>query len=248
MKIRIILPILCVFYALTVQAYAQTNFDVLVCANASYTNATIVRATPAYVVVDFDGGIAKVCLTNLPELLQEKYHYDPAAAEKALAAETAREKSARDQVVAQQLAQQKYLASLAGPVETITIQSITDEHLVGSLTCETSSGTILISGLPDSVMKYIRQKDWTANEIDRLQNEKITATSTVNDPNDPDPGFTAQMNAQAALDDAIADKRERIADLKEKLEALNDTPEKADARAYPTGQSYGGMAIWKCSR
>src|ERR1039458_8019186 len=70
--------------ALTVPA--QTNFDVLVCKNASYTNATIIRATLAYLVVTHNDGIAKVALTNLPSSLQQKYKYDPAKATAALAA------------------------------------------------------------------------------------------------------------------------------------------------------------------
>jgi hypothetical protein len=64
-----------VFAALTVSA--QTNFDVLVCKDASYTNATIIRATPAYLVVSHNDGISKVALTNLPDSLQQKYPYDP---------------------------------------------------------------------------------------------------------------------------------------------------------------------------
>src|ERR1035441_2146779 len=70
--------------ALTVSA--QTNFDVLVCKNASYTNATIIRATLAYLVVTHNDGIAKVALTNLPNSLQQKYKYDPDKATAALAA------------------------------------------------------------------------------------------------------------------------------------------------------------------
>src|ERR1017187_5869758 len=78
--------------ALTVSA--QTNFDVLVCKNASYTNATITRATPAYLVVMHNAGVEKVALTNLPDTLREKYPYDPDKAAAALAAEEKKQQDA----------------------------------------------------------------------------------------------------------------------------------------------------------
>jgi ankyrin repeat protein len=55
---------------------AQTNFDVLVCKNASYTNAVIIRTNLVYVVVSYANGIAKVALTNLPPALEKQFSYD----------------------------------------------------------------------------------------------------------------------------------------------------------------------------
>src|ERR1700690_260153 len=69
--------------------HAQTNltFDVLTTAKENYTNATITRVTPTYVVVDFDGGIAKVALHNLSLDIQKRLGYDPAKAAQFAAAE-----------------------------------------------------------------------------------------------------------------------------------------------------------------
>ena len=62
-------------------ASAQTNFfAVLVCKNASYTNASIVRTNPPYVIVDYTNGAARVAITNLPQPIQDSIGYDPASA------------------------------------------------------------------------------------------------------------------------------------------------------------------------
>ena len=66
------LALFLVFAALTL--YAQTNFDVLACADRSLTNAVIWNVTPAYLVIDYDGGITHEFITNLPADLQKKYH------------------------------------------------------------------------------------------------------------------------------------------------------------------------------
>jgi hypothetical protein len=263
---KIILPILCIFYVLMVQAYAQTNFDVLVCANASYTNATIVRATPAYVVVDFDGGIAKVCLTNLPPLLQEKYHYDPAAAAKALADETARLKAARSQVAAQQLAQQKYLASLVGTNETVKVSDIFEANAFGGTLCQMTEGKVLIAGLKEDLIDFlVRKKQLTqaiADFSDKIDRDQINADNA--EANAPTSvmasGSEAFVDAAMASANAQANtannmesyvQREQIA-LGRMQDELAQMQSKEDAMttitAYPTGQSYGGNPIWQCSQ
>jgi hypothetical protein len=246
MKIKLIL--LAVLGACSVQA--QTNFDMLFCKDATYTNATIIRATPAYVVVDHAGGIAKVALTNLPDVLQHFYHYDPVAAAMAVANESNKLAQARSDVLAQKIARQKYLFALVGKTELITIKSATDQQLPGGLTCEISSSsgmaTVLISGLPDSVIQYVNLKNSIPRRIDYLVNTPITATATVSDPNDPDPAFTAKLNSDSALADAKLARDDKVYELKEQLKDLKDEPEKAEVRAYPTGQSYSGMMIWQC--
>jgi hypothetical protein len=65
----------------TLNASAQTNFyAVLVCKNASYTNASIIRTNPPYVIVDYTNGAARVAITNLPQSIQDSIGYDPATA------------------------------------------------------------------------------------------------------------------------------------------------------------------------
>ena len=65
---------------LGIAAGAQTNFEVLHTASLDYSNATIIRTSPAYAVVMYNDGIAKVPWTNLPITLQKQFGYSPAAA------------------------------------------------------------------------------------------------------------------------------------------------------------------------
>ena len=57
-------------------AGAETYFDVLICKNASYTNATIIRTNLVYVVVMNANGLYKVALTNLPPSLAKQFGCD----------------------------------------------------------------------------------------------------------------------------------------------------------------------------
>jgi hypothetical protein len=69
----------------------QTNdvhFDILRTLDGhAFTNATITRTTAAFAIVDFDGGGAKIPLTNLPTGIQRQFGFNKtnAAAEIALA-------------------------------------------------------------------------------------------------------------------------------------------------------------------
>jgi hypothetical protein len=47
-----------------------------------YKNAKISRVEPDCIVIAFSGGIVKIPFTELSKELQEKYHYDPEAAQK----------------------------------------------------------------------------------------------------------------------------------------------------------------------
>jgi hypothetical protein len=47
-----------------------------------YKNVTVSRLEPDGVVIKFSGGIVKIPFTELSKELQEKYHYDPGAAQK----------------------------------------------------------------------------------------------------------------------------------------------------------------------
>jgi uncharacterized protein YeaO (DUF488 family) len=58
-----------------------------------YKNVTVSRVEPDGIVIKFSGGIVKIPFTELSRELQEKYHYDPGAAQK-FAAQTAEEMNA----------------------------------------------------------------------------------------------------------------------------------------------------------
>jgi hypothetical protein len=229
--------------ALVFSATAQTNFDVLICQNASYTNATIIRATPAYVVVDHSGGIAKVALTNLPTILQIKYHYDPAAAEDAINEESLRADKSRKEVAARAEAYKKYLASLAGPVKTIHLNYILSDNTIGGAVYDTSVGTIQLSGVPEDLNSKLRRAGELINEIKHLKTDPIVATASVSNSGDD------QFNAQMAVDDALqAAKNSRDAKLAaakdEQTDLKDDLEKSAEIRANNTGQKYQ-YAMWQ---
>ena len=98
---------------------AQTNFAILICKNASYTNATIIRETPAYVVVSYSGGLAKVAHTNLPDALQKQFNFDPEKAQATLDAEA---QHAKD-VQRKKVEYANYLATLRGTNQTVRVKS-----------------------------------------------------------------------------------------------------------------------------
>jgi hypothetical protein len=67
--------------AAAIHVQADTNFfEILTCGGDTYTNATITQVTPAYVTLTYDGGVAQLPLRDLPENVQQQYHYNSNAA------------------------------------------------------------------------------------------------------------------------------------------------------------------------
>jgi hypothetical protein len=70
-----------------------------------YKNVTVSRVEPDGIVIKFSGGIVKIPFTALSQDLQQKYHYDPAAAASYAAADAAaQQRFAQEQVDQQQRA------------------------------------------------------------------------------------------------------------------------------------------------
>jgi hypothetical protein len=248
MKAKIILFAIIGFMA--VEVSAQTNFDILVCTDRSLTNAVIWSSTPAYLVIDYDGGITHEFITNLPTELQKKYHYDPAAAAAALA----KEKQHALDIQAAKIKYQQYLASLRGSNQTIRIYSF-DQFSLCEIGGESGGGGVSVSrqkvylyGLPQRVKDFMVSEDQLKTDLETLQNTPAsTPPVTVNDPNDPDPGFTAQMIYNDRLSDAKTERLKKIDDMKENLTKLEAQEiEATTITAYPTGQSYNTIPIWRC--
>ena len=102
-------------------AAAQTDFfPILRCKDRTYTNATIDTITPATVNVSWGGSGVRVAITNLPETLQTRYHYDQQKAQKYLdqqAAEKAAHQERDNQATTALAAAQNTL----GPAQNIRI-------------------------------------------------------------------------------------------------------------------------------
>ncbi len=222
---------------------AQPDFGVLVCKNASYTNASIIRVTPAYVVVDYSGGVAEVALTNLPEKLQSQYPYDPVAAAQSLSDES-NKIAARAESSLKTGANRPNPASLVGTTQTVTVESVTDEKLPAGLICtianDTSETVVLLAGLPPGVRHYVEQRSQLIDQLNLLRNTPITAVQ-------PNEGAGSNpVDYEGAMFAAREARRARISALGKQLDILEAKPQKGMTRAYPTGQSYNGMPVWQC--
>jgi hypothetical protein len=67
--------------AAAIRVQADTNFfEILTCGTDTYTNATINQVTPTYATVTYAGGVVQVPLRDLPENVQQQYHYNSNAA------------------------------------------------------------------------------------------------------------------------------------------------------------------------
>jgi hypothetical protein len=236
-----------ILFMIVVRVSAQMDFDVLVCKNASYTNASIIRVTPAYVVVDYSGGIAEVALTNLPVKLQSQFPYDPASAARFIADEN-KKTAARAESTAKQAASRIDPTSPIGITQTITVESVTDQQLPSGVICtiviDDNETVVLLAGLPPSVRQYVEQRAQLINQMNLLRNTPIRASDA--NPNGSDPASTNQFDTENALYVAKEARSEKILALGKQLDVMEAKPQKAVTRAYPTGQTYNGMMIWKC--
>jgi hypothetical protein len=245
-----ILRIVSFLFVAALPAAAQTNFEVLACSNACYTNATIIRATPGYVVVDFDDGIAKVAMTNLPADLQKQYHYDP---DKAAAALTADEQHRLD-VIKTKAEQAKYLASLRGTNQMIRVVAVLD--LFGR--CQTSVGQIYLIGLPPSVSTYLAQyNQLKASVVEsqiQLDNKAQAADASIGDGGNPAAVFEAMKQSLKGKGKQTTEKiheadeaGENLSELKSRLaEIESGMSQNISVIAYPTGMKYSGLPQWQC--
>src|ERR1017187_4659721 len=207
---------------------AQTNFDVLVCKDASYTNATIIRTTPAYAVVMHSDGISKVALTNLPESLQKKYGYDPDKAAAALASEEKQQADAK----AKRL---KELAGVRGTNREIQVVVVLDN--LGQ--CQTSVGRVYLAGVPASVSEYANRYTALKSEVENLTVivDKVHRGSIAVGKEGWYPGI--MQDWQLAEDDL----QKKTPSLKVMEKGL---VKNTSVVAFPTGTKYGGLPLWQC--
>jgi hypothetical protein len=102
-------------------ASAQTNFfPLLRCKDRTYTNATISMITPATVDVSWGSSGARISITNLPQRLQTRYHYNKKKAREYLAVQ-ATEKAAHQEHDNQEAAAFAAAENTLGPAQNIRI-------------------------------------------------------------------------------------------------------------------------------
>lgn len=236
-------------FVVVLSVSAQTNFEILVCSDASYTNAIIIRATPAYVVVDFDGGLAKVAMTNLPVNLRKQYHYDPDKAAAALAAD---EQHKADLIKAK-IEQTKYLASLRGTNQTIRVNAVLDSF--GK--CQTSVGEIYLTGLPASVSEYLARdaqlKVLVAESQVQADNKKRDANTAIGGGGNPVAVWGAMKRSLDGKGQQTTEKIHEADEAADNLSRLKANLERMESElvqnttviAYSTGMNFAGLPMWQ---
>jgi len=239
-----------IILGIAINATAQTNFDILICKNAIYTNATIIRETPAYVVVSYSGGLAKVAHTNLPDTLQKQFNFDPEKAQATLEAEA---KNARD-VQQKKVDYVNYLASLRGPNKVVRIKSLNPDG-----TCIISEeGTVLMGGIPPATANYFARISYLRNAI---ANQSGRAKQMARDAERADANAATYASGDASyVNSAMAQRQrannmvvnanqaaEQVAEMKNELSELEaDFSKYTGLVAYSTGLKNSGITIWQC--
>jgi hypothetical protein len=106
--------------AVAIRVQADTNFfNFLTCGDTTYTNATINHVTPSYATVTFAGGIVQVPLRDLPENLQQQYHYNSNAAVKFVLEQKEKSQQLRAAEAARQAAAARRVADEAATAAQI---------------------------------------------------------------------------------------------------------------------------------
>jgi hypothetical protein len=232
---------------------AQTNFEVLSTSQGDYTNASILRRHPAYIVVSHLNGITKVPLTNLPPSLQKQFGYNPTNAAAALA----REKKQADAARAAALARQKYLASLVGQIQPVRCLAIIDGF--GQCQISTSNGTsrAYVLGLPSRINSFMTSMTALKSGIEAQAeySKRLDGQAKRADPNAPVyargkvNNFNAAMaerrrakNLSMEADNAAA----KLAEMRKQLELMTSQAVEATTfQAYPTGILDNSIPRWQ---
>jgi hypothetical protein len=186
-------------------SFSQTNFfPVLVCSNATYTNATIESVTPATVTVWWSGGGERISITNLPVELQKCYHYSPEEAQKYLDAQAAKK-------AAQQERNHKYAEALAeakrtlGPAQTIRVVNVMNDWHV-QIMADGKLAEAYIHKLPPEVLTFVQDYIQTKADAEASQNVNTNATYTrqVNSGTRPGHPVTETVDTHKHTDEAAA--------------------------------------------
>jgi hypothetical protein len=227
----------------------------------NYTNAMIYRVTPAYAVVAYDGGLAKVALSNMPAAYQEKYRYDPAQAAAFLTDESRKQHASQAAETARQITAQAALVALRGTNQTIHVLAVLDDQF-GYLKCrvatDSGSQTILLNNLPVPVKSFVSKLNQMRLDTEDFQ-DKVKmdtraaerADALVPNVNGGDRDYVElvvrpqRIRANLMLLDA-KDEAETLQEMESSLSSLElEASQKNAVVAFPTGQNYAGFDIWE---
>lgn len=257
--------------AAAIQVQADTNFfETLTCGDTTYTNATINHVTPSYATVTYAGGIVQIPLRDLPENLQQLYHYNSNTAAQFLLEKKRKSDEARARTAAQQAALQKNLTAMADKSQYVQITAILDETSNGGYPLCSANFVagdkegprvppkLLLKNMPREVREFVNRYNQLRNDIPTFADKVLSDTKAANRADALAPvgagGDAAYVNAamsqrsqanQMALN--VSDENDRLEQMQDDLKQMADVAlDKTTVDAYPTGETFGGYEIWNC--
>lgn len=239
--------------AASLTASAQTNFfPLLKAGGTTYTNATIRSVTAADAIVSFDGGGARVALSNLTPDLQKRFGYDPQKAKLALVKDA--ERRIRSQRAEAELAA---INAWRGDTSLATVVSI-ESQIAGTpkciITVSNSTFAVLLTGLPASIRNFFSEKAQLENDIAtrsannerekwRLSNLEDSLPSEASS-DSPAGRAIHQMNIDSKR---LAQSCDQVAKMKDDLsELILKQGRLASCYVRQTAKQYAGIQIWEC--
>jgi len=246
--------------------------DALPAGGKIYTNAVIILANPAYAVVNYQGGIVQIPMSNMPAAYQVQSGYTPEKSAQFLNEQKQIQEKQRQALLAWQAATQ----ARPGTNRPVRITAIIDETSNGGIplcSADGISGGILVRNFPDAVRKFLAdyrqlQADITdcEEQINRLkaagpppaqtapqmQTGGLVLNKAVTKDN-----FTQNyyiLRPQKAADPVVT-WRNTLRNAEDRLEALTAELDQKTAdynrcttiTAYPAGENFGPKPIWVCT-
>jgi hypothetical protein len=160
-------------------ATAQSNFfTILRCKDRTYTNATIENITPATVDISWGSSGVRTSITNLPDKLQARYHYNRRKAQQYLAAQAA-EKAAKDERANQDAAAVIAVENTLGPPQKIRV--VKSLLFPGSIQIEVEGilSEASIPNLPPEILAFIAKFDQAQADAATLKQNALQARAEV---------------------------------------------------------------------
>lgn len=253
--VRILLALLVASFAVST-GKAQTNYlPRLDVDGQSYTNVHIVRTTVSDAVIEFDGGAAKVALSNFPPVIQQQYGYDPEKARQAAIADAAKHEEALAAEAVRNAELQK-MQDWRGTPMTATVHSV--EGAIGAWTkCQISvsnkTETVLLAGLPVSIQQFFNNKNNQSNQVATLSSYIQGESARLSDlkarlPARPRANSPAGRELRQINNDekALAQKRTELSKLQAALTKLNADTKSTRVSVRATAQTYASLPVWEC--
>jgi hypothetical protein len=233
---------------------------VLEAGGTTYTNATIIRANPAYAIVTYQEGIVRVAMSNMPAVYQTKFGYSPEIAQQFLDVENQIQKERRAAVLAKQRAYQRSAAAQTSKIQPIQITAILDAKSNNGLplcAVDGIKGGILVDNLPDTVASFLNYYRQIQSDINNSeQNLRDFDSRVIKSQNDivwaiergTIPDYNLAKSNQAKILSDRQDAQNQLIALNARFEQMKqDYDSFTTILAYPSGHFYGNKPMWICT-